>query len=445
MATRQVGRFRSLLPPRSVAYAVLRAACSRYRLPPGDVGDIEQLEKSDRYYLLHQTSQFGPIFKGKGTNQLWVCIIGLDRCRRFLQAHARKLQGYMHDLEPMVPKGALRKMEGDDHRKYRKALVSGIHVQDLFRDEGPLNEIAVGELAKFAASQQESVSPASSYRGALTAIATASLVKLFFGVTEGTPLFDALVGGYYKLGPYGVVWNIGKQQQSAFAEISSALREALNNENGRDSGPFANSIVGKLFANNKLDDTLLGNLIYMVEMGRYDLAGLLRWLTRYAAAHPAFVKRIANETKEEADGDSSFAKAFVLETLRTDKSERLTRIAQRDLMFEGYLIPRHTYVRLCLWESHHSAESFERPFDFAPDRFVRSTFGADQFSPFGMDHHSCPLGDVAIGLGIVFLRNLSCNYRLESVGDGLSIRGAYHWEPAIDFGVRLLKRGDSQT
>jgi cytochrome P450 len=428
------------MPLRNIAYARLRATFSRYKLPPGGLLDIEELEKSDRYFLLHQASQLGPIFKAKGPNRLWVCIIGLNRCRQFVQAHAKNLQGYMHDLEPLFPKGALRRMEGDDHRKYRKALMSGIHVRDLFHDEGPLDDIISNEFRKFAASQEEVTDLGQSYCSALDAIATASLLKIFFGADRGMPLFNALIRGYHKLGPFGVVWNIGQQQEIAFSDIRGALREFIDCGEGSASELFANSIAGKLSADNILDDTLLGNLIYMVEMGRYDLSGLLRWLTRYAATEPALLDRLANETKQKVCGEESFAEAFVLETLRTDKSERLTRIAQRDLVFDGYLIPRRTFVRLCLWESHHSEEVFEKPFDFNPERFLQSTYGGDKYSPFGLDHHRCPLADVVIRLGILFLRKLASNYRLESLGDGLPIRGAYHWEPAMDFGVRLLQR-----
>lgn len=423
---------------------MLRSACSRYRLPPGDVGDIEQLEKSDRYYLLHQTSQFGPIFKGKGANQLWVCIVGLRRCRRFLQENAKNLQGHMHDLDPLVPKGALRKMEGEDHRKYRNALNSGIRIQDLFQNDLPFGEIASTELRKFAATQDSATDPAVAYRGTLNAIATASLIKVFFGASPETQFFNSLIDGYRKLGRYGYVWNIGPQQEHAFAEIRNALSRFTHFAESKASAPFTNSIAGKLSADNVLDDTLLGNLIYMVELGRYDLAGLFRWLTKYVAANPTLLERLAIEAKQPVDRRDSLARAIVMETLRTDKSERLGRIAQRDLIFDGYLIPRNSHIRLCLWEAHHSAEIFDKPFEFDPERFLQAPVGPDQYSPFGLDHHRCPLGEIATILGIVFLNELASNYRLESFDDGRAIRGAYHWEPAAEFGVRLKSHGDPQ-
>ena len=422
------------------SYTRFKAACLRRRPPPGDAGNIEDLERKDRYYLLHQASQLGPVFSAQGTDRSWVCIIGLARCRRFLQAHAKNLHGYMHDLEPMVPGGALRRMEGEIHRKYRKALLSGIQFDALFREDEALHDIVSVALARYEGSLGQDHAAAQSYIGTLNEIATASLIKIFFGVGAGQPLFDTLLRGYHKLGPFGLVWNIGKQQTTAFAEIRKALLSFMSDSDDEDRECFNNSIAGKLAANHVLDDTLLGNLIYMIEMGRYDLAGLLRWLSRYGAAHPHHLDRLASERWEQAKRQDSFAHAFVLETLRTDKSERLTRIVERDLLFEGYLIPQDTYVRLCLWEAHHDPATFVKPFDFNPDRFMRESYGREQFAPFGLDHHLCPLANIAIRFGVVFLWQLATRYRLQSVADGLPVRGAYHWEPAHDFSVILNNR-----
>jgi cytochrome P450 len=424
----------------NLAFAQIKAACLLHRLPPGGQGNIENLEKQDRYYLLHQAKQLGPIFKAQGTDRFWVCITGLARCRRFIQAHASRMHGYMHDLEPMVPGGALRRMEGEIHRKYRRALLSGIQFDELFSEDHDLHEIVSGKLAGYASAQGRAENPARSYVGVLNDIATASLMRVFFGIGSGDSLFEELLRGYRKLGPFGPVWNIGNQQIEAFAHIRRAILNYLAEAGESRHERFNNSITGRLSARNALDDTLLGNLIYMVEMGRYDLAGLLRWLSRYAASHPDYLDRIAAESWKQAIGEKSFAHAFVLETLRTDKSERLTRIAEYDLLFDGYLIPRNTYVRLCLWESHHDAESFDRPFEFNPDRFLQSTIGGNRFAPFGLDHHLCPLADIAIRLGITFLWQLAGNYRVRGIGDGLPIRGPYHWEPALDFTVELHGR-----
>ena len=172
----------------------------------------------------------------------------------------------------------------------------------------------------------------------------------------------------------------------------------------------------------------------MVEMGRYDLRGLLRWISKYAAENPAWLERIA------ADADGSAAEAFVLETLRMDQSERLMRRVRRDIVFDGFLIPKGSMLRVCMWEAHKSEHAFARPFEFDPSRFCANAPNSDQFSPFGLDHHQCPFASTSILLARQFLQVLARECRLRPVGGGAAVRGAYHWEPAPDFALQLQRR-----
>ena len=172
----------------------------------------------------------------------------------------------------------------------------------------------------------------------------------------------------------------------------------------------------------------------MVEMGRYDTHGLFRWLAYYASRHPDLVRRLAEPDAEE------LARAFVLETFRLNQSERLLRRVERDVVFDGYLIPRFTTVRLCLWEAHKAEEAFPDPFHFHPERFLTHPPTGDQFSPFGLDHHHCPLSNVAIAMGVAFLRALAHGYTVSPIGADTPVRGPYHWEPAPSFDVRLAPR-----
>ena len=70
-----------------VAYARVRAALSRHPLPPGDYAALDALERADRDALRKRAEALGPVFKGIAWDEFYVCIVGLDRCRRFTQAH----------------------------------------------------------------------------------------------------------------------------------------------------------------------------------------------------------------------------------------------------------------------------------------------------------------------------------------------------------------------
>ncbi|MDG2123541.1 MAG: cytochrome P450, partial [Verrucomicrobiales bacterium] len=274
------------------------------------------------------------------------------------------------------------------------------------------------------------------YIATLNAIASGMLIRLFFWASQGSERYDRLLEGYQKLGPYGLVWNIGPPQIEAFTEIRDRLQEDAVNPEHVGSG----CILGRLCDEGVLDETLLGNLIYMVEMGRYDTYSLFRWLTKYAAEHPECLERIAHEAGLPGGEGRSFTEAFVLETLRMDQSERLLRKIGKDFVFDGQLFPKGATLRICLWESHKSPEVFPEPLRFKPERFLGADPGSDEFAPFGLDRHQCPLGDIAIRTAMLFVRKLATGYEVLPSGDGLPVRGAYHWEPASRFSVRLRHR-----
>ena len=248
------------------------------------------------------------------------------------------------------------------------------------------------------------------------------------------------MAGYQKLGPNEFEWWIGRKQQQPFAEIRDFLLQQLVQPDPAAGPGSKDCILGRMSRDGLLDATSLGHLIYMVEMGRYDLHSLFRWLSKYAAEQPMLLAEIAAEAAGAAPKQMPLAEAFVLETLRLNQSERLMRVVNRDLVFDGYLIPRHASVRLCMWESHKSSEAFSDPFAFNPGRFRSGSVTRDQYSPFGLDQHNCPLADMSIRLSALFVRTLAAHFALEAVGNGPAGRGRYHWQPAKEFTVRLSPR-----
>lgn len=409
-----------------MAYAsVAGARLCRRTLPPGRLLNLEQEEKADRQFLMRCFEHHGPIFKVLAWDELWVCMLGLDRATRFLQENREHLQPVTLDIRNIVPRGFLRQMSGDEHRHYRRALLQGIRGENAADELPALEQVAARELAALAHAQTDTPQALDE---ALTRITTTMLLSIVFGALPDTPDLERLLAGYHQLGPHGLIWHPGPRQAEAFRSLQTILRQrAQNPENGR--------ILGRIQHAQALDDTMLGNLIYMVEMGRYDTHGLLRWLTKYASEHREYLDRIRAESF--ATKSTDFARAFVLETLRMDQSERLVRRAESNLTFEGYHIPRGATVRLCLWESHKDEDAFPEPFRFDPDRFLRAPPDGRAFSPFGLDHHHCPFSEFSVLMGIAYLRALSQCSVVDKRADGEPIRGAYHWEPSIHFSVRI--------
>ena len=419
-------------PWQALAKAYARVLWTRKPLPPGDLVDIGELERGDRTLLIDRAAQYGPVFKGLMDGRVVVCVLGHDLGRRLLKERATSLRPLTVELESLFPHGFMRGMEGEVHRDYRRALVQGVQALDLGALSPRFEGIASDLLAGYAADPAQGTSP-QLWASALAQIAASSLITLFFGVEPCHPAHARLLAIYHRLGPHGVVWHITRRQADAYEDICLELASLEGNAGG---------LLGRLQGKGPVDATLLGNLVYMVELGRYDLRGLLRWVSRYAAEHATWMERILAESAD-THGDPrgpSAAEAFVLETLRMDQSERLMRDVKADFIFEGWLVPSGSLVRVCMWEAHKEPMAFPQPFEFNPGRFLGDAPAGDWFSPFGLDHHHCPLAVPAIQVAIAFVRALARGYIVCSRGAEPAVRGPYHWEPSPRFEVALEPR-----
>lgn len=435
MQTRPQRHAANRAPILTLARAFGRAWWTRRPLPPGDLVALDILERADRTLLIDRAATHGPIFKGLLENRLAVCVVGHSLGRRLLKEHAAALRPVSIDIEPMVRNGFMRQMAGDTHRRYRAALVRGVNAIDFESLAPHLEAVVSAHLAAHASLAGADVTPLA-WAETLSRIAGGLLVAVILGADPRTATFDALNAGYRHLGPHGVVWHPAARQVEAFQTLRGLLAEPSTAADAALPG----ALLPALVRDGSLDDTLLGNLIYMVELGRYDLRGLLRWISRHAGEHSTWLDRIADEPAAGGAGEPSAARAFVLETLRMDQSERLMRDVLRDVEFEGFLIPRGTLLRVCMWEAHKDATTFAQPFSFDPGRFLGDTPAGEQFSPFGLDHHHCPLAGATVHMACTFLRTLARGYTLSTRGGDPAVRGPYHWEPDPDFVVSLTPR-----
>ncbi len=414
-----------------------RAWLAGAEVPPGALVALDVFEKSSRSILLHQSAALGPIFKVTAHRKWWVCMVGLPLGRRFLRDHGDALRPVTLDLESLFPVGFMRQMSGETHRKYRGDLMRALAAADFDAQYPALETIATEELGRFTSPTGGSPGSPEQYLATLGRIGTSMLVRLILGPAPDSRTHEALVDGFAELGPYGLAWHVGDRQRRAFAQIRAILAGWI--ETLVATGQPEVGVLPALRRGDDVDDVMLGNLIYMVEMGRYDLRAMFRWLSRYAALNGDLCSTIAAEP--DAPATRSLCEAFVLETLRLDQSERLLRQVRRDVVFDGFLIPKGATVRICMWESHKDPAHFADPLAFRPDRFLDQSFSPDQFSPFGLDQHHCPFAGVSVRLGRVFLKALCKGYTVRAVDDGPAIRGAYHWEPPSGFSVTLAPRG----
>lgn len=427
----------------AVSIALCRSLLRWHPLPPGDMIDLFAAEHSDRELLLKLTAIHGPIFKALYEGDVLVCVVGLPIGRRLLKEHASALQPVAPKLGALFPKGFMRQMEDDCHRLYRAALMRGLNGLESNDHQHDLEIITSAALCSYESGLSTGQGSTHDYLNTMSVIASSMLLRIFFGAEPGSRLLKRLLEIYNQLGPHGFVWRITEAQIKAYGELRDELRNLCETEVITAGPSFASSLFGRLSAQETVDDTLMGNLIYMVEMGRYDLRCLFRWISKYSTENPNWMERISTTEKRNPEQAQALAKAFVLETLRMDQSERLMRNVKQDIVFDGYTIPKNATVRICLWEAHKNEVAFPDPFAFVPERFLNSGGPSGDFSPFGLDHHHCPFSTMSIELCTVFLRTLAKRYRVKALENGPAVRGNFHWEPAKGFSVELRPRDNA--
>jgi hypothetical protein len=112
---------------------------------------------------------------------------------------------------------------------------------------------------------------------ALNRITTRTLLLVVLGVRPESAVVPKLEALFLRLGPDGLVAVVGPEQLAAFPEIRAQVLQILQSTD--DDGSFSDSILRRIVrrgSGDAVDDTVIGNAIYMVETGRHDLRGLLR-------------------------------------------------------------------------------------------------------------------------------------------------------------------------
>jgi cytochrome P450 len=266
------------------------------------------------------------------------------------------------------------------------------------------------------------------------------MLRVLFGVREGSAMFGELEANYRRFGPDAPIYEVQDEHACAFAKITSALRQIARDMQREGGHPAC--FLRYLAEAGALDKTLLGNLAYLFEPSHFDLYSLWHWMLTLLGTHPEIPSTFIE--KSDVKSRRQYAEAIVLETLRMEQSELLYRRVTSDIVFDGFLIPANTNLRVCLWEGHKDAVAFSDPFTFNPSRFVGQTYGREKFAPFGLGQRHCVGANLVIGLSTIFVHVLLEDYSLEATGPRSAYLGPYHWQPGPAYGIRLTPRASRE-
>lgn len=409
-------------------------------LPPGPLDPSENSMYSDKMFYLDRFARYGPVFKTSWGRHILVCMSGNAEGRRFLTENQDRLRGISISLKKVFPKGFLRNLTGEEHKQYRRILGAPMQSGLAGAHDQAVRTTICAQLDDYCGACRTEGPSRKALLRCLNIASTRVMIRLLYGCPEDHPAFDRLCALHDALGPNDLVWRLDAPQVALFREV----REIIGGLADTPDGLAPRSCLAHIAARDELDDTVFGNLVYMVEMGRYDLYGLLHWVAKYVSCSEETISALRRDDAASLPGSRiSLARAAVMETLRMDQGEGVARRACKDITHEGYFYPEGTMFRMCLWDNHKNPETFPDPFRYDPTRFVRKDYGIEDWAPFGLDSHRCVGADLSLDVATMFVEELVRNYDLDVVDDGERIRGAYHWEPSDRFTLDIRLRPDT--
>jgi cytochrome P450 len=414
-----------------------RALARGSRVPPGALRPGDGI-RGNQCRVLDAMPTLGPVLKIASDDLPTTYVVGLARGRRLLAEHEDDLRGLTVDLKSLFPRGAVRGMEGEEHRNYRRLLLQALQSVPL-ESQWANVDAAIGTTLEslVATSPVESVSgPA--IRAALREGTSRIMMGVLYGIDPSHRTFAPMRDAFRRFGPREPIYELSEPASAAFQDLLGLAR-TLAEEIRNDPGSARPSMLHHAVDRDQLDETALGNLVNVFEASHYDTYSLWHWVLWYLVREPALRARIRSLPSGSAEA-TALLHAIVWETLRLNQSESLLRGTTRDITFDGYFIPRGHRIRVCLWESHKDPTIFPDPFRFDPDRFLGRTYGIEEFAPFGLDKKRCIGADMVVQLSARFVERMAREYDWEIIADGPPYRSVYHWQPSPVFAIRATPR-----
>ncbi|HKU84889.1 MAG TPA: cytochrome P450 [Casimicrobiaceae bacterium] len=414
----------------------------RGRLPPGPLAitATRRFFRDDQLQL-KLFARHGPVFKFFWTSgDLKVCIVGLQYARELLNRHRSSLRVVSGDLTSLFPGDYLRVMPAKIHSRYRSAFAGALRNDLVAGHEADFRRIIRTELDALAGVGTHDETLAERLHSTLDRISIRLLSLTVLGVAPDAPEFPALEVEYRRLGPGGYVAAVGPGQRDAYAAIRAVVLRVAAARRSGDSAGYRDSVLARLARNPEqvIDDTIVGNAIYMVERGRHDLRDLLRWVVKHLSDHPSVVAEV-RAVCAEPGADRRLSEACVQETLRLEQAELLLRKATVPFTLEGYHVPKGSWVCALMRESHRDPAHFPEPERYRPERFLERTYTVNEYAPFGIGDHQCLGRTFNLRAGATFVEEISTGYDWTTVGDGPRVFGPFHWKPSASFAIALRR------
>lgn len=441
----------ALLPVAASAAAVVligerlrsRASYGKRRgLPPGRLAVVPRGPWVDEAFFRKKARRYGPIFKTSQFLRPMVCVIGPGPGRALLNVHGARLQPPVVRFSTFIPRGFIRYMEPDDHAKYRRILQAALAQRVTRSADRAIELIVVDGLQKIAVASEESGNTGIHPGEYLEDMFLDVMVHLFLGIESQSPDMGRLRALYRQIDIRKAACRRTTAEFEAAMAIAGIIRQR-GEEEVACGAEIVTSVLAALVAeypDEFADDTLILNLVYMIQIGRGDMAGLLLWTLKLLVDNDKWLTRVRDSQLAESSTVNSLPKRIVKETLRLEQSEYIYRKASSEISFGGFVVPKGWLVRVCIRDGHRDPAIFDAPDEFNPDRFLSRTYSREDYCPLGMLEHACLGGNVIDMIAPTFVDELARQYDVVVRSDGPREYGRAHWQPSSRFRLSVCPR-----
>lgn len=410
-------------------------------LPPGSLSPLPVRPWSDPGFYARQAARYGDTFKLSQFGRPMVCIVGLERANRFLREHDDELVVPPLPFSRFIEGGYLRYLPEESHARYRRLFRSIFHSEAVANAEPRLAAVFHRSLARMA--ERSGGDGSVVVKAPFMRMMFVAWTELFYGIGEEHPDFARLEELHRVIDIRRARWARRRRVEPALGEIEAILARraaAFAPDEADDPSCFLAALVAG-DPEALADRTVVGNLIYILQVTWGDVTGLLLWTFKMLGDHPVWRERLERTAADSDESGRDLATRIVQETLRLEQSESRYRRAAADLAIDGFRIPRGWLVRMCVRESHQDAAAFPDPGAFDPDRFGDEPLPRDRYSPFGIYRLACIGEELTKVVGATFALGLVSGFEWRVVEDGpAEINSWAHNAPSPRLRVRMAPR-----
>jgi len=415
-------------------------------LPPGSLTLFPRGPWVDDLHYRKQVELLGPVFKTSLLHRPMICVYGAELGRELMRDHETDLETLPVRFNNFIPRGFLRYMSQGDHRKYRKILQSAISPERLRASEPGIVASTQTALQEMAENRKRQSGLNLNPRRELSDLFFRVFARLFLGISSKHGDYQRLYELYAALDIRKMSLIPSHKDQQALEQIVELIRTLGKRpvspvEQDQQDPPSILSGLLQKDPDALADETLVGNLVYVIHIGRNDLTSLGVWVLKILGDNREWWERICGDVSSGIPASyHSLASRIIKESLRLEQSEYLYRRAVKSIRFRGYVIPKGWRVRVLIREGHRDPKFFDSPDSFNPDRFLHDASAGAGFAPFGLGAHSCIGPHVTITAMRILLVELARGFDWNVVSDGPREYGWAHWQPSSRFRIDLATR-----